>query len=246
MKACKAETITGSIHSIETFGTHEGPGIRFVLFIQGCLGRCLYCHNPDTWQEDGGKVMSPREIMSRIDKCLPYIDSSGGGVTVSGGEPLLQMDFLCTLFSLCREKGIHTAVDTSAFYRREEELKLTRLLKLTDLFIVDIKAVNKHLHKRITSRERDEVLHFISLLEDNKKSYWLRYVLVPGLNDSAEDLKKLRIFMNTLRYCRNFEFLPYHTLGMHKWKYLGLKYILKDKRPATANDIERAKRLVMH
>ncbi len=243
MKACKSRKITGNIHSLETFGTHEGPGIRFLVFLQGCRARCLYCQNPDTWEEGSGKVMGAEEIMNRLDKCLPYIRSSKGGITVSGGEPLLQMDFLQELFRLCKKRGVHTAIDTSAFYLLSDESKLPALLALTDLFIVDIKAPGKKLHKRITSRNQEQVLRFIALLEDNKKQYWIRYVLVPGLNDSEGDLKKLGRLVRALRHCSNFEFLPYHTLGKHKWEHLGLNYALEDKRAATIEDIKRAKRL---
>lgn len=240
MKACKSKNILGNIHSFETFGTLEGPGIRFVLFLQGCLARCLYCQNPDTWQENTGKSMSAQEVFAKMEKCLPYITSSGGGITVSGGEPLLQMDFLRELFSLCRDRRVHTAIDTSAFYKSGDELKLPAFLALTDLFIVDIKALDKKLHKRITSRELDQALRFISLLEKNKRQYWIRYVLVPGLNDREKDLKKLGALLRGLRFCRNFQFLPYHTLGKHKWEALGLPYPLKDYRTANLKDIEKA------
>ncbi len=241
MKACKAKKITGNIHSFETFGTQEGPGIRFVVFMQGCLGRCLYCQNPDTWEEGAGKRMDTAMVLATIDRCLPYIVSSGGGVTVSGGEPLLQMDFLREFFRGCKDKGVHTAIDTSAFYRPKDESKLLKLLPLTDLFIVDMKSVDQQLHKRITSKGRKQVMRFINLLEKNKKEFWIRYVLVPGLNDSKEDLRKLGKLIRELHYCRNFEFLPYHTLGKHKWEHLGLKYPLKNKRAATAEDIKIAK-----
>lgn len=245
MKACKARKITGNIHSFETFGTHEGPGIRFVVFMQGCNGRCLYCQNPDTWEEATGKPMYAQDIMERIDKCLPYIVSSNGGITVSGGEPLLQMDFLSQLFRLCKEKGLHTAIDTSAFYNPLDEKKLPELFSLTDLFIVDIKAPDEKLHKQITSRNLKQVLKFIALLQKNKKQYWIRYVLVPGLNDSEAGLKKLAKLLSGLNDRGNFEFLPYHTLGKHKWGHLGLKYALGDKRVATAQDIKRAKRFLI-
>jgi len=243
MKACKPKKITGNIHSFETFGTQEGPGIRFVVFMQGCLGRCLYCQNPDTWKEGAGKTIDAEKILVKLDKYLPYIRSSNGGITVSGGEPLLQADFLCELFRGCKDRGVHTAIDTSAFYRPQDESKLLGLMAVTDLFIVDIKAVDKELHKRITFKAQEQVGRFINLLEKNKKEFWIRYVLVPGLNDSEQDLKKLGKLIREFHYCRNFEFLPYHTLGKHKWEYLGLKYPLKNKRAATVDDIKRAKRL---
>ncbi|MFA5356249.1 MAG: pyruvate formate-lyase-activating protein [Candidatus Omnitrophota bacterium] len=240
MKACKSKTVIGNIHSFETFGTHEGPGIRFVLFMQGCLARCLYCHNPDTWNERAGRQMSAEQVVRKLDKCMPYIISSKGGITVSGGEPLLQMDFLKELFCLCKERGVHTAIDTGAFYRPQDEYKLFSLLELTDLFLVDIKSVDKDLHKRITSRDLKQVLDFINLLEENKKPYWIRYVLAPGLNDTEKDLKALGSLVRGFRHASNFEFLPYHTLGKHKWEYLGLEYPLKDVRVARSEDIKRA------
>ncbi|MBN1913638.1 MAG: pyruvate formate lyase-activating protein [Candidatus Omnitrophica bacterium] len=243
MKACKSDKITGNVHSIETFGTHEGPGIRFVVFLQGCLGRCLYCQNPDTWQEDAGNNMSAEEIMEKLNRCYPYIKSSAGGITVSGGEPLLQMDFLCSLFRLCKKRGVHTAIDTGAFFRPEDESKLPMLLSLTDLFIVDIKTAEKKLHKLLTSRNLDQVTRFIGLLEGRKNKYWIRYVLVPDLNDSARQLKKLGKVLSGFHYCVNFQFLPYHTYGRHKWDYLGLNYPLPDIKPATDKDIKRAERI---
>jgi pyruvate formate lyase activating enzyme len=246
MKICKQKKIKGRIHSFETFGTQDGPGIRFVVFLQGCLARCLYCQNPDTWQESGAKLMSAGQVGSRLDKCLPYITSSEGGITVSGGEPLLQMDFLQELFSLCKEKRIHTAIDTSAFYRPEDEAKLSGLFDLTGLFILDIKAMDEVLHRRITKRELDQSMRFLRRLEDNKKEYWIRYVLVPGLNDSEQDLKKLGKLVRGLNHCKNFEFLPYHTLGKHKWERLGLAYPLKGTKAASALDIRKAERFVIH
>jgi pyruvate formate lyase activating enzyme len=244
MKACNTQKTAGFIHSYETFGTHEGPGIRFVVFLQGCIGRCLYCHNPDTWEEGAGKSTPAEDVVAKMEKCLPYILSSGGGVTVSGGEPLLQMDFLQELFRLTKERGVHTAIDTSAFYREQDQDKLFPLLDLTDLFIVDVKAFDSALHKQITSRDNERVLRFVALLEEKKKEYWIRTVLVPGLNDAEDELKKLGNWVGGLRFCRNFEFLPYHTLGKHKWEQLGLPYALEESRVATGEDIRRAEQFI--
>ena len=244
MKACKPKKILGNIHSYETFGAHEGPGIRFVVFFQGCIARCLYCQNPDTWQEGIGKKVEAEEIVRRVERCLPYIKSSGGGITLSGGEPLLQMDFARRLLWLCKKKRIRTAIDTAAFYRPSDKAKLPQLLAVTDLFIVDIKAVEGKLHKKITAQESDGVMQFIAMLEGLKKQYWLRYVLVPGLNDSARQIRKLGQFVRGLKYCSHFEFLPYHTLGKHKWSHLGLVYPLEGIRPATVKDIQKAEQLI--
>ena len=185
----------GRIHSFESFGTQDGPGIRYVVFLQGCLARCVYCHNPDTWDLKAGFEMSAKEVFERIDKTAPYLKASGGGVTISGGEPLLQADFLIELFKLCKKASIHTCIDTSGFYVHLKHphvpprgcsfygRKVSQVIDLTDLFLVDLKALDPKLHKKITGRDISEVLSFISMLEKKKKPYWLRYVLVPGLND---------------------------------------------------------------
>lgn len=233
---------SGAVHSFETFGTQDGPGIRFVVFLQGCLGRCVYCHNPDTWDLKGKTKISVKDVFNRIEKTIPYMRSSGGGVTVSGGEPLLQADFLIELFKLCKKASIHTCIDTSCFYKSKPG-NWRQLVDLTDLFLVDIKAIDEKLHRKITSRDLEEVLCFIDMLEEKKKPYWLRYVLVPGLNNKKEHIKELKEFLSNLKYCKKFEFLPYHTLGAHKWKLLGLKYPLKGIPPATSKDIQKAQAL---
>ena len=229
------------IHSLESFSTQDGPGIRYVIFMQGCLARCLYCHNPDTWDMDSGVLYSAGELFKKIKKCLPYIRSSGGGITVSGGEPLLQPDCLIGLFKKCKKESVHIAVDTGGFYERgRDSSSIDKVIELADLFIVDIKAASAGLHKKITSRELEEAVSFIDKLEEKNKAYWLRYVLVPGLNDSRGDMDELRKLLSEFRCCRRFEFLPYHRLGMHKWSHLGLSYPLKDIRPATVKDIKNA------
>jgi len=240
MTASKSARVKGRIHSIETFGTHEGPGIRFVLFMQGCLARCAYCQNPDTWDLDIGKEFSPHEIFKKLERSFPYITSSGGGITVSGGEPLLQIDFLLKLFRLCKVKNVHTAIDTGAFYRLKDKEKLARLFKLTDLFIVDIKAASAELHRQITKRELGQVIEFLDMLEKNKKAYWVRYVLIPGINNARSHIKKLKEILFGLKYCERFEFLPYHMLGKHKWEGLRLKYALNGIPGATPKDIRKA------
>ena len=244
MKACNKKTGCGHVHSIETFGTHEGPGIRFVLFLQGCRARCLYCQNPDTWKEDSGTRMTADEVFEKAERCLPYIFASRGGVTVSGGEPLLQMDFVSQLFSLCKAGGVHTAVDTAAFYLAGDRPKIAELMRLTDLFIVDIKAAEEALHRRMTGQALSQAAGFLDMLERNNKEYWVRYVLVPGLNDSERDLKGLAGLVGRLKQCQRVEFLPYHTLGKHKWEHLGLSYPLGKTRPATDQDIQRAEALL--
>lgn len=240
MKACSEKSIIARAHSIETFGTHEGPGIRFLLFLQGCLARCLYCQNPDTWDMNSGFEISAREVFEKMKRCLPYINSSGGGITVSGGEPLLHVDFLAELFLLCKKEKVHTAIDTSAFYDQRNSTGLGKLIRLTDLFIVDVKAGSEELHRKISSRELSQALGFLRMLEDKKKPYWIRYVLVPGLNDSKKDMESLSEILSGLAWCRKFEFLPYHTLGKHKWKHMGLSYPLDKTPAASAGDLKKA------
>lgn len=242
MKACrKGEGVPGRVHSIESFGAHEGPGIRYLVFMQGCLARCLYCQNPDTWPLKEGNIVYAKEVFKNIEKCLPYMSYSGGGVTLTGGEPLLQADFAIELFKLCKKNGVNTAIDTSGFYAAKTAKKaLDKLVGITDLFLVDIKAPNPALHKKITGRSLDEVLAFLTILEKKKRPYWIRYVLVPGLNNSAKNMAELRAILKGLKYMKKFEFLPYHTLGKNKWKMLGFKYPLCRTPAANSNDIKSA------
>lgn len=260
MKRCNF----AKIHSFETFGTQDGPGIRYVVFLQGCFARCVYCHNPDTWDLKAGFTMSAKEVFDRIEKTIPYMRFSEGGVTISGGEPLLQADFIIELFKLCKKKSIHTCIDTSCFWehkstRAQEHKrlvtcdlctcapkckKIVEVVGLTDLFLVDIKAIDAKLNKKITGRSIDEVFSFIEFLEKKRKPYWLRYVLVPALNNKKEHIKPLKEFLSKLKFCEKFEFLPYHTFGVHKWKLLGLKYPLKATPSATPKDLQSAQRLL--
>ena len=244
MKLCKRKAGLGRIHSIESFATQDGPGIRFLVFMQGCVARCLYCQNPDTWDLGAGFDMSAEEVLEKIKRCMPYIKASNGGVTVSGGEPLLQMEFLIELFALCKSNTIHTAVDTSAFYNDHNKELLQKLIGVTGLFILDIKASREAVHKKITSRPLGEVIDFLRTLESEKKPYWLRYVLVPGLNDSKKDMQALKKILTGSSYCEKFEFLAYHTLGKHKWEYMKLRYALSNVPPAGTKDLKRASALL--
>jgi pyruvate formate lyase activating enzyme len=244
MKRCSKKPHVGRIHSIESFATQDGPGIRFLLFMQGCIAGCLYCQNPDTWDMRTGFDMSAKEVLEKVRRCIPYIKASGGGITVSGGEPLLQMEFLIELFRLCKINDIHTALDTSAFYTDHNDKLLQKLISLTDLFILDIKAAQETLHKKITSRSLGEVTDFLNILESKKSPYWLRYVLVPGLNDSKKDMQALKNILAGLTCCEKFELLPYHTLGKHKWECMKLKYPLGNTPPANLQDLKKAQALL--
>ncbi|WP_416829031.1 pyruvate formate-lyase-activating protein [Ectobacillus polymachus] len=224
----------GRIHSIESCGTVDGPGIRYVIFLQGCLLRCQYCHNADTWNIGGGKEVSVEEIMEDVKCYLPFL--KGGGVTVSGGEPLLQLDFLIELFKQCKELGIHTAIDTSGGCYSEEMLfqeKLGELMNYTDLLLLDIKHIDSHVHRKLTGKPNEHILSFARYLSEKRKPIWIRHVLVPTITDKEEDLRKLSLFLGTLRNIKKVEVLPYHKLGVYKWKELGLTYPLEGIEPPT-------------
>lgn len=237
----------GNVHSIETFGTVDGPGIRYVVFTQGCLLRCLYCHNADTWDIGKGKVMTTDEIMSDFESYLPFIEASGGGITVSGGEPLLQPDFLIDLFRKCRARGIHTTLDTSGgCYSTEESFqrKLDELTAYTDLVLLDLKHMEEQAHKRLTGRSNKNILEFARYLSDRKVPVWIRHVLVPGWTDDTAHLEQMGAFIRSLDNVKKIEVLPYHKLGVYKWKNMGYKYSLDDVEPPTAESVERAKALL--
>ncbi|WP_265416602.1 pyruvate formate-lyase-activating protein [Alkalihalobacillus deserti] len=237
----------GKVHSIESCGTVDGPGLRYVVFMQGCLLRCQYCHNPDTWKIGEGKEMSVDEIMNDLVHYLPYFESSNGGITVSGGEPLLQIDFLIELFTKCKELGIHTTFDSSGgcFQEHPEFLrKLDRLLELTDLILLDIKHMDSSKHQALTGMKNEHILSFAKLLSSKNIPIWIRHVLVPGISDDTSDLKALGAFISNLKNVERVEVLPYHKLGVYKWKELGLEYVLEDIEPPREDKILEAKTLL--
>lgn len=236
----------GRVHSFESFGTVDGPGIRFVVFLQGCPLRCQYCHNPDTWGE-GGEKYSADEVVRRALRYKNYFGEQGG-VTVTGGEPLLQIDFVTELFTLLKEQGIHTCVDTSGFTYNEESPqsveKHKKLLEVTDLFLLDIKHIDDTACKKLTGQSNKNTLAFAKFLSDNGKKIWLRQVLVPNITDREEDLKKTREFIQTLKTVEKIEVLPYHTLGVVKYEKLGLEYPLKDVQTPSKESVATAKRIL--
>ncbi|MBO5525967.1 MAG: pyruvate formate lyase-activating protein [Clostridia bacterium] len=235
----------GAVHSFESFGTVDGPGIRFVVFMQGCPMRCLYCHNPDTQPFGKGKEYTPQEVAKNVLRYRNYF-SNGGGVTVSGGEPLAQVGFLKELFTILKREGIHTCVDTSgATFRPNDTSAFDELLPLVDLFLLDIKEYNDETHKRLTGRSNETILAFARYLSERKKPMWVRYVLVPGLTDNEDDMRSLRAFLDTLTNVEKVEVLPYHTMGKVKYEKLGLDYPLKDTLPPTKESVERAKELLV-
>lgn len=234
------EELKGNIHSIETFGTVDGPGIRFVVFMQGCHLQCKYCQNRDTWTTDTNTLVTVQELVEKIKRYEKYIKLSNGGVTISGGEPLLQIKFLIPLFEKLKKLGFHTAIDTSGMFSITEDVK--KLLSLTDLALLDIKHINPEKCKNLVGRSNELELKFARYLSDNNIPIWIRQVLVPGLTDSEEDLILLRDFINSLKTVQKVEILPYHNLGKTKWENLGLDYALEDVRTATNEDVERAKK----
>lgn len=209
------------VHSIETFGTVDGPGIRFVVFMQGCHLRCKYCQNRDTWDYSGGKIYSVSELINLVKKYTNYILPSGGGVTVTGGEPLLQVKFLINFFTELKNLKIPTAIDTSGSFNITEDIK--SLIKLTDLFLLDIKHINDEKCKELTGFSNKLELNFARYLSDNHTPMWIRQVLIPGITDSEEDLLELKKFVDSLTTVQKFEFLPYHDMGKYKWENLRRK-----------------------
>lgn len=230
------------VHSVESFGTVDGPGIRFVLFLQGCHLKCKYCHNRDTWDINGGEYKSLDEIFDKIIRYKNYIIPSGGGVTVTGGEPLLQVKFLIELFKKLKKVGINTCIDTSGMVTLTDDIK--ELLSLTDLVLLDIKHIDSEKCKDLVGFSNERELEFARYLSDNNISMWIRQVLIPGYTDDPNDLLKLKDFISSLNTVKKVELLPYHTLGKYKWENLGLTYALEDVREATDEDVAKAKEIL--
>lgn len=246
MKECNLGKNVGRIHSIESFGSVDGPGIRFIVFLKGCHMRCQFCHNPDTWEESGGETKTADELLSQALKYKTYW-KKGGGITVSGGEPLLQIDFLIEFFTKAKAKGIHTTLDTSGNpFTREEPFfsKFNELMKVTDLVMLDIKQINEDEHKVLTGWSNSNILDMARYLSEINKPVWIRHVLVPGGSDNDEQLIKLDKFIKTLKNVDRVEVLPYHSLGTFKWEQLGIEYPLKDILPPTKDRIDNANKLL--
>lgn len=230
------------IHSIESFGTVDGPGIRFVIFMQGCALKCKYCHNRDTWDINGGNLTSVDELLDKIERYKAYILPSGGGITVTGGEPLLQTKFLITLFKELKKRKIPTAIDTSGMVEITDDIK--ELLSLTDLVLLDIKHINDEKCKDLVGFSNKKELEFAKYLNDNNIPVWIRQVIVPGITDDENDLKELKNFINSLSNVQKVELMPYHELGKFKWENLGFDYQLDGVPAATSEDIEKVKRIL--
>ena len=229
------------VHSLETFGAVDGPGIRFILFLQGCHLQCKYCHNRDTWDMNGGSYKSLDDIFDMIMKYKNYI-TPNGGVTVSGGEPLLQVKFLIELFTKLKKKKIHTCIDTSGMVAITDDIK--HLLSLTDLVLLDIKHIDSKKCKDLVGFDNKLELEFAKYLSDNNIPIWIRQVLVPGYTDDQNDLLKLKEFISSLNTVQKVEILPYHSIGKYKWTNLGFEYALEGVRDANNEDVQRAKKVL--
>ena len=238
--------IKGRIHSVESFGSADGPGVRYIVFLKGCNMRCQYCHNPDTWAKDGGELMTPEEVLKKALRYKTYWKEKGG-ITVSGGEALLQIDFVTELFRLAKEKGVNTCLDTSGNpFSLEEPFKskFDELMKYTDLFMLDIKHMDDAAHRKLTGQTNQNILEMAAYLSDHGKAMWIRHVLVPGITTEEDELHRLRSFLDTLKTVERVEVLPYHTLGVFKWKELGIPYRLEGVDPPTKEQIDRAKEIL--
>lgn len=229
--------ITGRIHSFESFGTVDGPGIRFIVFMQGCPLRCIYCHNPDSWKSSEGKVYTVDEVFNEILKYRSYIQSSNGGVTISGGEPLLQTAFVNELLRKCRDEGIHTALDTSGAIPLAQSAES---LKLADMVLLDLKAIVPELYRDITGSELAPVLATVNFLDENNIRTWARHVLVPGLTDDDKMLNELAKFVAEHKNIELVEILPFHQFGQFKWQELKYEYALADTPEPTKDRVENA------
>lgn len=249
MKDCNI----GLVHAHETFGAVDGPGVRYVVFLQGCAMRCKYCHNPETWAENGGEWKAETwNVKDLFDKVYRYKNYWGknldkGGITVSGGEPLLQKEFVTEFFKLAKTKGVHTTLDTSGQPFKEDDDYLEafdELLKVTDLVMLDLKAFDGKLHKELTGCDNENILAMARYLSDKGVPMWIRRVLVPGVTDSEEDLTKTAEFIKTLKTVEKVEVLPYHTLGLFKWAKLNLPYPLEGVRSPSKEEVEKAEKIL--
>lgn len=235
--------IYGNIHSIETCGTVDGPGIRFVVFTKGCPMRCLYCHNPDTWEMNGGEKMTASQILEKYEGVKEFCK---GGITVTGGEPLVQIEFVTELFKIFKEKNIHTALDTSGvLFDRNHREKIDELLKYTDLVLLDIKHIDEEEHKKLTGHSNKNILDFAKYLSEINKSVWIRHVVVPEITFNENYLRQLGEFLSTLKNIKALDVLPYHNMAISKYETLGISYPLKNLSPLSKEDAIQARNVIL-
>ena len=238
----------GRIHSLESFGTVDGPGVRYVVFVQGCPMRCAYCHNPDTWPMTGGTMMEPSYIIEQYERNKGFY--KGGGITVTGGEPLMQVDFLIELFTLAKEKGIHTCIDTSGIaYKpgnKEFIAKRDKLMEFTDLVMLDIKHINPEKHLELTEQPNEGILAFCEYLSERNIDMWIRHVVVPGITDDDKYLFELGYFIGQFKNLKALDVLPYHTMGETKYEKLGLEYKLKGVPAMDKEKVVEKKQIILN
>lgn len=239
--------MNGFVHSTESFGTVDGPGVRFVIFLQGCPMRCKYCHNPDTWKMNSGSLRSAQSLLKEYERNAAFYNR--GGITVTGGEALMQIDFLLELFTLARQKNIHTCLDTSGItYRPGQSAyneKLDKLMEVTDLVMLDIKHIDPESHKDLTGHDNAPVLAFARYLDEKNIPVWIRHVVVPGITDDPGQLTRLGQFIGSLNNVKALDVLPYHIMGISKYKELDLPYPLEGVDPATKQQAMEAKKIIL-
>ncbi len=238
--------LKGAIHSTESFGCVDGPGIRFVIFLKGCNMRCRYCHNADTWDPHSDDLRTADQLLDQAERYRGYWGKEGG-ITVSGGEPLLQLDFLLELLRKAKARGIRTAIDTAGqpFTRAEPFFsKFRELMRYTDLLIMDLKHIDPTEHRKLTGQPNDNILDLFRYLSDTGKPVWVRHVLVPGVTDDDDYLQQTRAFIRTLKNVEKIEVLPYHSMGQYKWEALGIPYPLKGVEPPGPERVENARRIL--
>ena len=239
--------MNGFIHSTESFGTVDGPGVRFVIFLQGCPMRCKYCHNPDTWKMNSGAVRSAQSLIKDYERNAAFYKK--GGITVTGGEALMQIDFLLELFTLAKQQGIHTCLDTSGITYRpgasSYNEKLDKLMAVTDLVMLDIKHIDADAHKELTGHDNSGILSFARYLAEKNIPVWIRHVVVPGITDDPGALARLGAFIGTLPNVKALDVLPYHIMGVSKYKELNLPYPLEGVEPATQKQAKDAKQIIL-
>lgn len=237
-------SMLGKVHSTESFGTVDGPGIRFVVFLQGCPMRCKYCHNPDTWEVNGGTLRSVDDILKEYDSYKEFL--KGGGITVTGGEPLLQLEFVTELFEAAKKKGIHTCLDTSGItFRPADKEKFQPLLKVTDLVMLDIKQIDSIKHKELTGHENSNILEFARFLSEQKVTLWIRFVAVPGLTDEPAELRQLGEFLAELTSLKALDVLPYHTMGKSKYEAMNMTYPLEGVPDMNVDDAVNIRNIIL-
>ncbi len=236
-------TLKARFHSYESCGTVDGPGIRFILFLQGCLMRCKYCHNRDTWDLQGGNEITVEELMKEVVTYKHFMNATGGGVTASGGEAVLQMEFVRDWFKACKAEGINTCLDTNGFVRSYDHV-VDEMLEVTDLVLLDLKQLNDDIHKNLIGVSNKRTLEFAQYLHKKNKPTWVRYVVVPGYTDDDDSVHRLGKFIEGMDNIEKVELLPYHRLGEHKWTTLGEEYELADVLPPSKEKLEHIQKIL--